>query len=145
MHKYGKKVVLRLSTQEEIKATISYINTESDGYTLLVFKINDAVEKLINYRKISFDVIWWKYEGLKIPKSAIIYDNGLSYVIRNRVGYYSKILIKVLKESNNYCIIDNYNYQELKDMNISNEEINKMKNISIYDEIIINPQIEDIQ
>ena len=112
---------------------------------MLVFKINDCVEKLIDYRKISFDIIWWKYEGLKVPKSAIIYDNGLSYVVRNRAGYYNKILIKILRESDNYCIVDNYDYEDLKNMGYTNSEINNMREISIYDEIVINPSLENIE
>ena len=132
-----------MSTQEEIRATISYINQENDNSILVIFKISDAVEKLIDYRKISLDVIWWEYEGLKAPKSAIIYDNGLSYVVRNRGGYYSKILVKILKESNNYCVIDNYDSEELKNMGYSSEEIRNMKQISIYDQIVIDPKIEN--
>jgi len=131
--------------QEEIKATIIYTALQNDGSILLVFKINSGVEQLVNYRKISLDVIWWKYEGLKAPKSALIYDKGLTYVVRNRGGYYSKILIKILKETDNYCIVDNYNYEELNGMGYSNEEIKKMKDISLYDEIVINPDIENIE
>ena len=82
----GDKVTLRLSTQDNVTASIEYKN-EKDNYVVLVLKINDCVEKLIDYRKISIDVIWWEYEGLKVPKSAIIYDNGLSYIVRNRGGY----------------------------------------------------------
>lgn len=140
----GKKVTLRLSTQDEVKATITYISEQEDGSILVVFKISECVEKLIDYRKISFDIIWWKFEGLKVPKSAIIYDNGLSYVVRNRAGYYNKILVKILKESNNYCIVDNYNYEELKNIGYTDAEINNMKKISIYDEIIINPSLDEI-
>ncbi|MBO4816100.1 MAG: hypothetical protein J5507_04175 [Clostridia bacterium] len=143
--KFGKKVNLRLSSQEEIKASVEYKSTEKDGSIVIVFKINNAVEKLIDYRKISFDIIWWKYDGLKAPKSAIIYDNGLAYVVRNRAGYQNKILVKILKESSNYCIIDNYTYEELESMGYSSEEIKKMKEISIYDELIINPQLENIK
>ena len=145
MQKNGKRVTLRLSNQEEIRAEIKYISKQDDGSVLIVFKINEEVEKLIDYRKISFDIIWWKYEGLKAPKSAIIYDNGLSYVIRNRAGYHTKILIKILKESSNYCIIDNYTYEELKNMGFNGEDINNMRNIAIYDEIIVNPQIDDLK
>ena len=141
----GDKVTLRLSNQEEIKASIVYSYEEKDGSILLVFKINNSVEELIDYRKISFDIIWWKYEGLKAPKSAIIYDNGLAYVVRNRAGYKAKILVKILKESSNYCIIDNYRYEELKEMGYSSSDINKMREISIYDELIINPKIENIE
>ena len=138
----GKKVKLRLSTQDEISATISYIAEQSDKSVLIVFKTSDCVEKLIDYRKISFDVIWWKYEGLKIPKSAITYENGLSYVVRNRAGYQDKILVEILKENDNYCIINNYDNEELKSLGFSTKEINNIKKISIYDEIILNPNLE---
>ena len=141
----GKKVTLRLSTQDEVKATITYISEQENGDILIVFKINECVEKLIDYRKISFDIVWWNFEGLKVPKSAIIYDNGLSYVVRNRAGYYNKILVKILKESNNYCIVDNYNYEELKNIGFTDAEINNIKKISIYDEIVINPSLENIE
>ena len=143
--KIGKKVSLRLSTQDEIEATIEYLNNQDDGSVLIVFKINECVEKLIDYRKISFDIIWWKYEGLKIPKSAIIYDNGLSYVVRNRAGYYNKILIKILKESDCYCIVGDYSDKDLKELGYSTSEIYSTKKISIYDEIVINPDLEDIE
>ena len=143
--KIGKKITLRLSTQDEVTATISYISKQEDGSYLIIFKIRDCVEKLIDYRKISFDVIWWRHEGLKIPKSAISYDNGLSYVVRNRGGYYNKILIKVLKENENYCIVDNYDDKDLKELGYSTSEIYSTKKISIYDEIVINPDLENIE
>lgn len=141
----GKKVTLRLSTQDEVEATISYTAKQEDGSNLIIFKIKEFVEKLIDYRKISFDVIWWNFEGLKIPKSAIIYDDGLSYVVRNRGGYYNKILIKILKESDNYCIVDNYDDEDLKELGYSTSEIYSMKTISIYDEIVVNPDIDNLE
>lgn len=139
----GSKVTLRLSSEDEVRASIEYLSNQEDGSILIVFKINNSVEKLIDYRKISFDIIWWKFEGLKVPKSAIIYDNGLSYIVRNRAGYYNKVLVKVLKESENYCIVDNYDYEGLKSLGYSDEEIYNVRKISIYDEIIINPSLED--
>lgn len=138
----GKKVNLRLSSQEEVNATISHIAKQEDNSVLLVFKINDCVEKLIDYRKITFDVIWWRYEGLKVPKSAVYYNNGLSYVVRNRGGYQDEILIEILKENDNYCIVGNYDNEDLKSLGFSSQEINTMKSISIYDEIVINPNIQ---
>ena len=136
----GDRVTLRLATQDEISSRIAYISKQKDKSVLIVFRINDCVEKLIDYRKITFDVIWWRYEGLKVPKSAIIYDNGLSYVIRNRGGYQDKILIKVLKENENYCIVGNYDNKELRELGFSSIDIENMKNISIYDEISMNPE-----
>lgn len=143
--KVGRKVTLRLSTQDEIKATVQYLSNQEDGSVLIVFRISDCVEKLIDYRKVTLDIVWWKYEGLKIPKSAIIYDNGLSYVVRNRAGYYNKILVKILKESDNYCIVGTYAYDDLKSMGYDDTDINNMRKISIYDEVVINPNLKDIE
>ena len=135
----GKKVTLRLSSQDEIDAEISCISKQDNKSVLIVFRIGDYVEKLIDYRKITFDVIWWKYDGLKVPKTAILYDNGLSYVVRSRGGYQDKILVKILKENDNYCIIGNYDNDELKNLGFESDDIMSMKKITIYDEIIINP------
>ena len=140
----GNKVTLRLSTQENITATIEY-KKEKDNYVLLILKINNCVEKLIDYRKISIDVIWWEYGGLKVPKSAIIYDNGLSYIVRNRGGYLSKILVKISKEGENYCIISNYDSKELKELGFTTAEINNMKQVTIYDEIVLNPDLKSLE
>ena len=139
------RVKLRLSSDNEITAKIVYKKEQEDKSILLVFKITDNVEQLIGYRKISFDIIWWSVEGLKIPNSAILYDNGNSYVVRNRAGYLDKILIKTLQQNDKYCIITNYSTEELIDMGFSNSEINNMKKLTIYDEIIADPKMENIE
>ena len=51
-------------------------------------------------------------------------------------------VVKILKESENYCIVDNYKEADLKELGYSGEEIYSMKKISIYDQIIINPDLE---
>ena len=95
----GKKVSLRLSNNEEISAEITNIAKENDEETLLIMKIEKQIEELINYRKISFDLIWWNDSGLKIPNKAIAKENDKDYVVRNRAGYLSKLLIKVVTRS----------------------------------------------
>ena len=97
-----------------------------------------------NYRKISLNLIWWEEEGLRVPNTSIIYENGLSYVIRTKAGILNKILVKVVNENDNYCIIRNYKTEELKNMGYTAEKINNMRKISIYDEVLANPDIEEI-
>ena len=135
------KVQLSLSTGDDITATIEYISEQESGKRLIVFKITNCVDKLIDYRKISFEVIWWSASGLKVPNSSILYEDDKTYIIRKRQGYSDKILIKVLKESTNYSIIENYTSLELRELGYSAEEINNMKNISLYDEILLNPSL----
>ena len=139
MLRCGDYVNLRLSDTKEISAEISYLRPEDDEI-MLVFKTNKAVEDLISYRKISVDVIWWSYEGLKVPNTAIIEENGLNYVIRNRVGYKDKILVKVTRKNKNYSIVQKYTIQELQELGYKDEDIETMKSISQYDEIVVEPE-----
>ena len=125
----------------EVDTTIENI-IEEDEERIIVFKIDKAVQELINYRKISLDVIWWSESGKKIPNTAIGYeeknDNQVPYVIRTRAGYTNKILVKILKQNEKYAIVDNYKSEELEELGYDVEEIENRKKIVLYDEIIKN-------
>ncbi len=134
----GEKVTLRLYNAQEVTAEIEYTSKETSKEILIIFKIDKNIEDLINYRKISVDVIWWDSTGLKIPNSALKYENdNLIYVIRKRANYTDKIYVKILKQNESYAIIENYtDYQELLDKGVPEEEANLMRKISLYDEIL---------
>lgn len=136
--KVGDKVKLRLSTSEEISAEIVHKSNEGDKEDLLVFEIDNSIEKLANYRKISFDIIWWSYSGIKIPNSSIKYEGDFAYIIRNRAGYDEKILIKVLRQNDNYSIVENYSTAELQEAGYDMNNLGRKKSISIYDEVYVN-------
>ena len=120
------------------------MSQENDDETLLVLKITEKINELINYRKISFDLIWWSYSGLKIPNQAIVEEDGINYVVRNRAGYLDKIPVNIKKQNDKYSIIKNYTAKELKELGISTEIIKKFKTINLYDEIIIKPDLRKI-
>ena len=134
----GDKIRLLLPTGDEIRSEIYHKVEQDDGKILLVFKLEECVEKLINYRKISFEIIWWKANGLKVPNSSIV-EGEENYIVRKRIGYTDNILVKVLKISDNYSIIENYTTSELKELGYSTEEIKNMKSITLYDEILLRP------
>ncbi len=137
--KEGDNVKIRLSTSQEIVAKIEQIIDEGET-KLIIFKITTGVEALTSYRKISFDIIWWNYTGLKVPNKSILEENGLKYIIRTRMGYTDKILVKVLKTNENYSIIRNYETAELKEeLGYDSTQIRQNKNITLYDEILLNP------
>ena len=142
--KVGDKVNVRLPSGEEVSAEISYILEEESGERVLIIRIEKGVEELINYRKISFDLIWWSAQGLKIPNQAIVKENDLAYVVRNRAGYLNKILVKVKKEGDKYSIVEPYDTEELKELGFTNEEIISYKKISLYDEVILNPDLSKV-
>ena len=137
----GDALKVRLSNNMQIPAEIVNIINEESGEVVLVLKIEKQVEELINYRKISFDLIWWNASGLKVPNQAIIEENGLNYVVRNRAGYNIKILVKIAKKGEKYSLVESYSTDELKELGFSTEEINSYRKLSIYDEILLNPKI----
>ena len=85
-----------------------------------------------------YDVIWWSDSGIKIPNSAIKYDGNFAYVERNRAGYTEKVLVKVLRQNDNYAIVENYSTAELESLGYNSDSIDVKKSISLYDEILIN-------
>ena len=141
----GDDVKVRLSNNAEISAEITNIVKEDDGDIIIILEVKKQIEELINYRKITFDLIWWDASGLKVPNEAIVNENDLNYVVRNRAGYLSKILVKVKRQGDNYSIIDSYSTEELKELGFSDEEIANYKKISIYDEILIRPDLSKVQ
>lgn len=131
----GKTIKLRLQDSNEVAAKIIKKDEQSSGKQLIVFEVTNSVVDLIKYRKISFDVIWWSYSGLKIPNSAIKYEGDFAYVIRNRAGLKEKILVKILKTNNKYSIVENYTYNELKEAGYDMSSLSNKKTISVYDQI----------
>lgn len=134
--KVGDNVTLRLSNSDEIDSEIVYIKDE-DNSRILVFKIDKDIAELLEYRKISLDVIWWKYTGLKVSNSALIEENDKIYVERDKAGYVEKILVKVLRQNDTYSIVENYEDDELRELGYTEEEISEMSKIKLYDEILL--------
>lgn len=143
--KIDDKVQVRLSNNKVIDAKIDYISQENEEETLIILEINKQISELANYRKISFDLIWWSSTGLKVPNKAIIEEDGLNYVVRNRVGYLDKILVKVKRQNDKYAIVTNYSTSDLEKIGLGNNEIDTTKKISIYDELILNPDLSKLQ
>lgn len=139
--KVGDIVTLRLSSSTEVKGEITYIKEQEDGSILLIFKITKGVEELINYRKIAIDVVWWSDNGLKVANSAIRYENDIPYVIKNMAGYEYKIYVKIVSQNENYSIVKNYTTDEYRQLGFKDEEIKNMKKITLYDEILTNPNV----
>lgn len=132
----GDNVQIRISDKEKIDAEIIQINEES-GKRTIIFQLEQMTENLINHRKIAIDIIWWDESGLKVPNQALIEENGLYYVLRNKAGVQSKILVKVTFKTESFSIIESYKTEELQELGISEEEIKNYKKINNYDEIML--------
>ena len=135
----GEKVKLRIESTTVVDAELCAINQVEgeENARILVFKIEDDIEKYLEYRRVQIDVIWWEYDGLKVSNSAIIEEDGLSYVLRSRLGIEEKILIKVLRQNESYSIVENYEDEELIELGYSEEDLKDRNHIKLYDRIVV--------
>ncbi len=138
----GDKVSILLPSGKVVKATIEYITRENDSEVTLIFSFTQGIEELLLYRKIIFNIIWWDSSGFKVPNTAIITENNLNYVIRTKAGYLEKVLIKLVKQEDDYSIVTNYSTSEIDELEISE---NVKNGIMLYDELIVEPTEEQIQ
>ena len=135
--KVNDKIQIRISNDDEEDAKIVQINEES-GKRTIIFQIDNMSEDLINHRKIAVEVIWWDVSGLKVSNQALIKENDLYYVMRNKAGVQTKMLVKVKKQTDKYSIIESYKNEELQELGLSAQDIKNYKKISNYDEVMIN-------
>ena len=135
--KEGDKVKITLSSGNEVSATVNNITKQESGKTLIVFKVNSLTEELISYRKISCNITWWSYSGLKVPNDAIAKDeDGLSYVIKKTNGGNKKVFVKILKANDKYSIVSKYSKEDLQVLNINDSDYT---NINAYDTLRMYP------
>ncbi|MBE5822162.1 MAG: hypothetical protein E7311_06235 [Clostridiales bacterium] len=130
----GKNIKVRfnIGNSETINATIVKVKENENSKTVFL-KISKNVEDLILYRKISFDIIWWEYEGLKVPNASLVIEGQNTYITKLKNNAEYKVLVKVLKQNNDYAIIDNLNEEDMKKLGITEQQLGG--EISIYDEI----------
>ncbi|MBQ9313850.1 MAG: hypothetical protein IJ220_02450 [Clostridia bacterium] len=129
-----------------IPATIEYISDEGDG-RLIFAKIETNIEELAKYRKINLDVVWWTYEGLKLHKSLITKKpvtnvsgdviTTLDSVKIKKVGFDETAYIKIVKEFDNYVIVDNYTTQDYLDMGFTEQDIANFVTLKLYSEVLV--------
>ena len=132
-----------LTTDEAVTARIDvlgdYIGSEltADENTMPEWN-KRAIEELTSYRKISFDIIWWSASGLKVPNTAIVYENDIACVVRQRAGYLEKVYVKILKQNDKYSIVSNYSSDELESLGFDLKQMGTKKSINMYDEVLVN-------
>lgn len=131
----GDKAVLTLSSGKEIMAQIKYKSNEANNRVLIIFDLKTLTQELIEYRKISFNITWWSYSGLKIPNTSIAEDEqGYKYVIERKTTGDEKVIVKVLKKNEKFSIVTQYKQDEIESLNLDK---NNNYKISEYDTILL--------
>lgn len=85
---------------------------------ILILKITQNVEKLIDTRSTNLDLIWWEKEGLKVSNQAIEEEKGFHFVEKNKLTYKEKVMVKIVEKTEEFSLVENYTSDELKELGI---------------------------
>lgn len=133
--KQYSKYRIRISDFENKTLYVSLIKTlQDDSYNYCLFKIDNEIDELIDYRRLSCEIIWNTVSGMAIPTNAIYKDaeKGYDYVLMVYGAEYVKVPIKIVASSDSIVIADNYSKEEIEAMGLDN----RFK-LELYDELVI--------
>ncbi|MBR3281321.1 MAG: hypothetical protein IKI57_05755 [Clostridia bacterium] len=129
------------------KATVDYII--KDGDTKYVFlRTTDNIEKLSQYRKLNVNIVWWDYQGIKLPNEAI-YDDEIkdaqgnitktlkAISVQGVTGYKRKVWVKVDNQVGGFSIVSNFEDAELEELGLNKELIDDRNRLNLYDKVLI--------
>ena len=127
--KENNSVIIR-DKNNQINAKVHNIYTKNDK-NVVVLEISEQNIEINDTRVAEFDIIYKSIEGIKIPKGSIVKkDNVEGVYIVSETGSAKFIEIKGTSyENEEFIVIDYYK-----------NEIEGVKTIDIYDEIILEPK-----
>lgn len=124
--KEGQRVWLRfLGSESELTPAYVVRVSHEDGKVLVIFKINEKVESLLNQRKVSLDIVWSSYYGLKVPVSCLVKKDGKIGVMAVKANYTKFLEVDVIAQNEKFAILKEA--AGIWD-----------KGISLYEEIVLN-------
>ena len=133
--KEGKEYTIKTTEQDEYEFSGKLIkNISTDKYNYSIFKIENGIENIVDYRSIGIEIIWNRTEGLAVLKSSISQseDKKYKYVTLVYGGQYIDIPVKIISSDENISIVENYTEDELKELGITSDT-----KLSLYDIIVV--------
>ncbi len=131
----GRTYSIRISDLENqtIQATLIK-NMEEGDYNYSIFRLNNNIDELIDYRKFSCEVIWKRVTGMAVPLTAIYKDeSGYDYVRMVFGTEYVKVPINVIRKSDSIAIVENFTKEQIKQYGLNNGDYK----LELFDELII--------
>lgn len=125
----GKDVIISLN-DKKMNAQVEKMYKDEEK-SIIIFKINEQNVEIYDTRVEEFDIIYKQIEGLKIPKESIetINDKQGVYVVNKQTKNIEFIELQGIEyENDDFIFVDYYE-----------NDINNIKTVSLYDEIILKP------
>ena len=119
-------------SQVNYNRSIKNIQNEECNYSL--FEIDNEIDDVIDYRKLSCEIVWNTFSGMAVPMNSI-YNNeekGYSYVLMVYGADYVEVPVKILQSSDSIAIVENLTQEELNSFGYTKGFV-----LELYDELVI--------
>ena len=133
--KEGKSYNIRVSDFENLVLTATLIkNINDSGYNYSLFEIHNEIDSLVDYRKLSCEIVWNTIEGMAVPLNAIYTDevNNYPYVLMVYGTDYVKVPINIVSKSDSIALVENVDKEVYEKYNLDTTFI-----LELYDELVI--------
>ena len=133
--KAGKQYKIRISDLENLSMYATLVSNSTDnGYNYSLFKIDNEIDNLIDYRKLSCEVVWNTIEGMAVPLNSIYTDEieGYEYVLMVFGTDYVKVPVNIIAKSDSIAIVENASNEVYEKYNLDTTF-----KLELYDELVI--------
>lgn len=130
----GRNYRIRIADLENQVVTATLLKNIQEGeYNYSIFKMDNNIEDLVDFRSMSCEIVWKSISGLAVPLTAISSDPaGYDYVRMVFGTDYVKVPINITKKSDSIAIVTNFTDEQYQQFGLEKECI-----VEQYDELII--------
>ncbi|KNF08719.1 hypothetical protein CLPU_5c00260 [Gottschalkia purinilytica] len=135
--KEGNVVLVKLNKDNiELKGKIEKVKKQGNEM-IVIIKFKDYLHKLYNDRYMNLKLIKNKYEGLKVPKEAIVEEDGIKGVyIKDISGIVRFRAVNILYQNDKYAMIKE---EDRKNIEVTiNGKKELRRSLQSFDEVFIN-------
>ena len=133
--KEGKTYNIRVADLENTTLKVRLTKNIAEGdYNYSIFEIQNEIDSLVDYRKLSCEVIWNTISGMAVPLNAIYHDDAQNYdyVLMVYGTDYKRVAVNIKRKSDSIAIVENVDKSTAESYGLDTSFV-----LEMYDELVI--------
>ena len=133
--KEGRTYNIRVADLENTTLKVRLTKNIAEGdYNYSIFEIQNEIDSLVDYRKLSCEVIWNTISGMAVPLNAIYHDDeqNYDYVLMVYGTDYKRVAVNIKRKSDSIAIVENVDKSTAESYGLDTSFV-----LDMYDELVI--------
>lgn len=133
--KEGRTYNIRVADLENATLKVRLTKNIAEGdYNYSIFEIQNEIDSLVDYRKLSCEVIWNTISGMAVPLNAIYHDDAQNYdyVLMVYGTDYKRVAVNIKRKSDSIAIVENVDKNTAESYGLDTSFV-----LEMYDELVI--------